>query len=163
MANAGSTTPNIDFSLDRLLPDTHTSTMKHIKSFGFTLLELLVVISIIGILLSVSAVSYTNGQKTARDGKRKADMRAWQSALEQQKANAGNYPADCVPTTDYLPAGVPVDPKNQSEWIYYTNNCSTSTYCICAPLENLKGNSENTTCTFSSDAGSPYFCVKEQQ
>jgi len=69
--------------------------MKHIKKlFGFTLLELLVVIGIIAILVSLGAVSYGTAQKKARDAKRKGDLQALQKALEQcYSVNTYSYPA----------------------------------------------------------------------
>ena len=47
---------------------------------GFTLIELLIVIVIIGILMSVLLVSYQGTRRTARDGKRKADLEQIRSA-----------------------------------------------------------------------------------
>lgn len=41
---------------------------------GFTLIELLVVITIIGMLSSMTMVAYQDGQKMARDTKRKQDL-----------------------------------------------------------------------------------------
>lgn len=61
-------------------------------SKGFTLVELLVVISIIAILSTFAIGSYTNVQKNARDAKRKADLAVIQSYLEQYHADAGFYP-----------------------------------------------------------------------
>lgn len=59
---------------------------------GFTLIELLVVITIIGILAALATVSYTNAQQKGRDGKRKADLKAVQQALELYYQTAGWYP-----------------------------------------------------------------------
>ncbi|MBU1000240.1 prepilin-type N-terminal cleavage/methylation domain-containing protein, partial [Patescibacteria group bacterium] len=46
------------------------------SSKGFTLVELLVVISIIAILSVIGIVVFTGVQKGARDAKRKADINA---------------------------------------------------------------------------------------
>jgi len=64
-----------------------------ITSVGFTLVELLVVISIIGILAGLVLVSFTGSQRQARDVARKSDIRQYQIALENF-ANKGNglYP-----------------------------------------------------------------------
>ena len=58
---------------------------------GFSLLELLVVISIIGILIAISAVGFTTAQKRGRDARRRGDLKAWQDALEQTYAEHTNY------------------------------------------------------------------------
>lgn len=57
--------------------------MKNNLRKGFTLLEMLVVISIIGVLLGVGSVAYSTTQKKARDAKRKSDLKAIQNCLEQ--------------------------------------------------------------------------------
>lgn len=62
------------------------------KRSGFSLVELLVVITIIGLLLGFATISYANFQQKGRDAKRKADLRATQQALEQFYADNGAYP-----------------------------------------------------------------------
>lgn len=49
---------------------------------GFTLIEVLVVISLIGIFAALSLVSFTSAQKQARDTVRKSDLKQYQNALE---------------------------------------------------------------------------------
>src|SRR3972149_7221360 len=60
---------------------------------GFTLVELLVVISIIGVLAAISLVSFTGTQKQARDTTRKSDIKQYQLALEGNANKVGGlYP-----------------------------------------------------------------------
>jgi prepilin-type N-terminal cleavage/methylation domain-containing protein len=61
-------------------------------SFGYTLIEILVVMSIIAILTAISIASYTNVQQRGRDGKRLADIKTIQQALERYYADNGHYP-----------------------------------------------------------------------
>ncbi len=105
------------------------------KRSGFTLLELLIVIAIIGILASLAAVSYSSAQRRARDSQRQADLKAIQNALEQYYAdNDGNYPGgDCDPGVGYLPDGIPADPKTGV--LYPSSTCTTGAYRFCADLE----------------------------
>ncbi len=49
---------------------------------GFSLIELLVVITIIGLLASVGLTSYTRAQERARDAKRQSDLISLKNALE---------------------------------------------------------------------------------
>lgn len=60
---------------------------------GFTLLELLVVITLIGVLTAITVVSYSQFLKQARVAKRKADLQEIRMALEMYRANnSGLYP-----------------------------------------------------------------------
>ncbi len=103
---------------------------------GFTLLELLIVIAIIGILASLATVSYSSAQKKARDSQRQADLKAIQNAMEQYYAdNDGSYPVGCGTIggdSNYLPNGLPVDPKGGS---YILGTCDANQYQYCADLE----------------------------
>lgn len=62
------------------------------KEKGFTLLELLVVIGIIGLLASILVVNLTGARKRARDTKRVADVRNLQTAAEDYYGKNGMYP-----------------------------------------------------------------------
>lgn len=52
------------------------------KRSGFTLVELLVVITIIGILTAMGMVAYTNVTSKAKDAKKRADINAIANAYE---------------------------------------------------------------------------------
>jgi len=107
------------------------------KQEGFTLFELLVVISIIGLIVAVGMVSYSQAQKRGRDARRKEDLKAWQNALEQYYSANTAYPniASCDPGSSFLPGGVPIDPKNVSPYLYIVNSCVADSYDISATLE----------------------------
>ncbi len=65
----------------------------HFRSVnGFTLVELIVVIAIIGILATLGLSSYTRVQKSARDSKRYADLKELKTALLQYYVANGTYP-----------------------------------------------------------------------
>src|SRR3989338_10013359 len=77
--------------------------------FGFTLMELLVVISIIAILITVGLTSFSTAQKKARDTKRKSDIKEVQTSLEQYFSICGNnYP---TPTGTFLAPVICPDPS----------------------------------------------------
>jgi prepilin-type N-terminal cleavage/methylation domain-containing protein len=57
------------------------------KKSGFTLVELLIVIAIIGILASIGLASFNSSQMKSRDAKRKSDF------LELYYNDKGQYPA----------------------------------------------------------------------
>ncbi len=60
---------------------------------GFTLLELLAVIAIIGILTTLAAVSISNATKRGRDAKRQNHLATIKQALELYAQDEGQYPA----------------------------------------------------------------------
>jgi type II secretion system protein G len=63
------------------------------KQKGFTIVELLVVIVVIGILASISVVSYNGVQKRARDSARDSAVRTIRLAMEVYKSDANVYPS----------------------------------------------------------------------
>jgi prepilin-type N-terminal cleavage/methylation domain-containing protein len=62
------------------------------NSKGFTIVELLIVIVVIGILAALVIVQFTNVQARARDAERKSDIRALQSKVAEYYALNGYYP-----------------------------------------------------------------------
>ncbi len=66
--------------------------MHKFKQKGFTMIELLVVISIIGLLASIVLVSFPGAMKSARDARRKSDISQIKTALEVYYEVHGVYP-----------------------------------------------------------------------
>lgn len=62
------------------------------KSKGFTIVELLIVIVVIGILATLVLITFTGIQQKARDSKRKTDLGAVQAALETYYSSNNSYP-----------------------------------------------------------------------
>lgn len=62
------------------------------QSRGFTIVELATVIVVLGILVSITALSYREVQRNARDEKRKVDAIVLQGAIEDYYADNGDYP-----------------------------------------------------------------------
>lgn len=63
------------------------------QSRGFTLLELVVTISIIAILSTVLVASFGDSRAQARDAERQTDLRTMQTAIELYRQKHGQYPA----------------------------------------------------------------------
>ena len=62
------------------------------KQVGFTIVELLVVIVVVGILAAISVVAYTGIQERARDAQRSQDMAAIKKALLMYNATHAGVP-----------------------------------------------------------------------
>lgn len=118
---------------------------------GFTLVEMLVVISIISILAVIGMSIYQPVVKRSRDSKRISDIKFIQSALEQYHADQIYYPSQSqlVPGSPLTnPAGtrtylttIPKDPSaGNPQYLYQPspsgcsgNNCKK--YCLYAKME----------------------------
>lgn len=116
---------------------------------GFTIIELMVAITLMAILITLAAFSYSTAQKRGRDAQRKSDIRNVQSALEQYYAVCGNvYPTPSGDFYDPVVCGsagpltilptIPADPRGQNPYACPTpvaTNCTSSVYTVCATLE----------------------------
>jgi general secretion pathway protein G len=112
------------------------------KNKGFTLIELLVVMTIIAILLGLSLVSLQGARKTARDGKRKAELEEIRSALEMCRTDSGSYPSGSLTSGDSITCDstiymtIPFGPSGTAD--VYTYTPAGDNYTVCANLE-IKG------------------------
>lgn len=62
---------------------------------GFTLIEMLVVLTIVSILVAVLSANFIQADRQKNDAKRKADLTNLQNAIELYKNKYGKYPAGC--------------------------------------------------------------------
>lgn len=130
---------------------------------GFTLVELLTVMTIIGLLAGISTVNLSNTRINARNARRLADMDSIRTALEFYYGGEGGYPSDqnedsgglvlgkgnatmlsslggfssVVSGNPYLES-VPANPKGGgSDYLYYSLN-SDGTHCILKDCPSFK-------------------------
>ena len=109
------------------------------KQTGFTLIEVLVAATIIGILSTIGLTGFQAITRSGRDTLRKTDLEQIRSALEIYKSENNTYPASssCAPvglTSDYINP-YPSDPKSASYQYCYLR-LTALTYQLCAHLEN---------------------------
>lgn len=116
---------------------------------GFTIIELMVVITIIALLTVAGLISYQKAGVSARNSKRKADLEQIKAALVLYRTDLGTYPPtspsgltsmgqyEFPPYTtmaSYLSGQTPQDPKNSSPYVY-TYTTDTRQFSLCAQLE----------------------------
>lgn len=140
-------------------------------------MELLVVISIIGILVAIALASYATAQKKSRDSRRISDMKSIQNAWEQYYAdNSSSYPVTCdyanppvagAISATYLPVGFPIDPKTNTTYDFNidgASSCTNVSYCFCVGVEIASnGNSQKDCADRAVIAGTGMYCVKNLQ
>ncbi|MBD3279721.1 MAG: prepilin-type N-terminal cleavage/methylation domain-containing protein [Candidatus Pacebacteria bacterium] len=143
-------------------------------SAGFSLLELLVVIFIIGILVTLGSAAYITAQKKARDATRQSDLKALQDAQEQYYAANGEYfdhgggDSECSGDITGILEPIPQDPKSPNS-IYECRYWNTGeSYCVAAELEASTGNCGGCSSCANKDpclpdAGDTHFCVHNLQ
>lgn len=98
---------------------------------GFTLMELLVVLAIIGLLLSVAVPHYFGSLDRSKESVLKHDLVTMRDAIDKFYGDTGRYPDDLAELTKnkYL-RHIPVDPLTES----------METWQILPPPEGVKGN-----------------------
>lgn len=146
---------------------------------GFTLVELLIVVAIIGVLSTLLMANFIGVRQKARDAQRKSDIRQIQSALELYRSDQGSYPASLYtgvcptsaafvggsPSTTYM-SKVPCDPSGTTYYnsakYYYSGGGATYTLGAC--LENTADTQQGTTGTSPGGSGCTsnwYFVVNQ--
>lgn len=78
--------------------------MKKSRS-GFTVVELIVVIVVIGILAAFVIILYSGVQKQARDDRRRTDIATIQKAMELYYSDNGQYPSPTGSTGSVINSG----------------------------------------------------------
>lgn len=115
------------------------------KKNGFSLIELLVVTTLIIVLTTLGLVSYRSANIKARDGKRMADLEQVRSALEMYRSEVDVYPLGdwggmmtLLVDGEYLKT-VPADPKG---YVYVYAREDDYKYGLHAFLEGGSGDTE---------------------
>ncbi len=140
---------------------------------GFTLIEMLVVVFIIGLLSSVVLVGLGTFRARARDTRRIADLRSVQAMLESYWQKNGEYPASSTWTDlkqDLISAAVgvsavPNDPLVGSIY-FYGISPNRQNYTLGAELEDpnhsaLRDDVDNTgSDNYGVDCNDPVYCLK---
>jgi general secretion pathway protein G len=87
---------------------------------GFTLLELLVVMTIVGILAAIAVPALRDSPQRAREAALREDLFTMRSVIDQYHGDKGAYPPDLqtLVTSGYL-RKIPLDPmtKSADTWV----------------------------------------------
>lgn len=108
------------------------------KESGFTMMELLIVIVILGLLASLVAPKFFGKLGTAERGIAATQMAAFETALDTYRLDLGVYPTklEDLRTSDlprwdgpYIPKDVPLDPWG-NPYVYQLNNDKLKPYTL---------------------------------
>ncbi len=143
--------------MKKFLPKTKNNTS------GFTLIELMIVITIIAVLSVIGVTVYTGVQKNARDARRKGDVDSIANALEAHynpaAAATAVYPV--LDKTWFAAGAIPTDPDVANP--YTLPSAAAGSFVVCAKLENANGNYSDAGTTGATGAAATYYCKKNSQ
>jgi general secretion pathway protein G len=99
------------------------------NSRGFTLIELMVVMTMIALLISIAVPRYFNSVEKAKEATLKQSLNVMREAIDKYYGDNERYPASIAElvTKKYIRA-VPVDPITESSetWVIQAPNLDTS-------------------------------------
>jgi prepilin-type N-terminal cleavage/methylation domain-containing protein len=116
------------------------------KKNGFTLVELLIVIAIIGIITVIASSSFVSAQKKSRDASRKSNLKSLSDALNMYYADFGSFPSQSLIDFDHggqLASGsvvymkkIPTETTKAVKQFYYQVSPTGKSFRLYANLEN---------------------------
>lgn len=123
-----------------------------VKKFnaGFTMIELLVVATIIVVLTTIGLTSFRQAGLNARNSKRRADLESVRQALVLYRTDAGTYPVGTSFSTmisdiqGYFSSTQLTDPQNVTPYVY-SYSSDGYTFTLNAMLEPDPGTSYSLT------------------
>ena len=96
------------------------STRRHSAEQGFTLLELMIVMVVIGILAAIAIPAYTNNIRSAKEATLRADLHVMRGAIDSYTIDKQKAPQslDDLVQAGYLKS-MPVDPftRRSDTWV----------------------------------------------
>ena len=118
----------------------------HCRQTGFTLIELMVVVAVIGVLAAVALPSFLDSVRKGRRADAVASLTQVQQAQERWRANKGSYADDSVLSTA-APNGLGIDATSVNG--YYTlalSGVSATGYTVTATAKSSTLQASDSAC-----------------
>ena len=98
-----------------MAPNTGIGKPPGLLEDGFTIIELMIVVTIVGILTTLAVPSYQNAVVKAKEGALRQDLFSLRDVIDQHRADKGKYPETlaALVSTGYL-RRLPPDPLTGS-------------------------------------------------
>jgi general secretion pathway protein G len=111
------------------------------KNNGFSLIELVVVITIMAVITALVSINFASAGKRSRDARRMTDLEKVRIALEMIRQAGTTYPAvsagGAIPNvlmSGYIQA-IPTDPKSDGSYCY--DRPTNYSYILYAKMEDI--------------------------
>ena len=98
----------------------HTPGVRHLMQRGFTLIELIVVMTVISLLLTLAAPRYFKSIERSKETVLKANLTSTRDALDKYHSDTGKYPDQLDdPVTKHYLRALPWDPvlERADAWV----------------------------------------------
>lgn len=89
---------------------------------GFTMIELMIVIIIIGVLAAIAVPVYSEAAQKSKISRAKADLRTLESAISIYYAENNEYPENLDELVDDYIKAVPKDPWQKQDYDYRSSD-----------------------------------------
>lgn len=117
----------------------YTSCMKR-RTPGFTIVEILIIIVVIGILAAIAVLSYNGVQQQAREAGLKSDFETAAARIERYRSDKGEYP----PVTGGVDTNLVVANIEMQKSLY-ASNTDNFLYCVSPDGQQFGFAGESTT------------------
>lgn len=127
------------------------------KRSGYTIVELLIVIAIIGLLTTLGTYVWSSSGKRSRDSVRKSDLSRMENALQQYYLENRSYPEHYDASTNILSAGFQLSNPENSQCSRGGKEVLTPKYLPTIPQDPRKSvNAKNASCEEFENQSSHY-------